>query len=114
MRSVSRVERSTIQIRSKNSCVALKFLTRLDATSGLKCAAYIEDKLSFILRKGHTSVVGHHVMMFVANIANAVHLLLTLFSDTALVVQVAGYLGLEGSVSLLHAPHRDDDAASHL
>ena len=53
-------------------------------------------------------------MMFVANIANAVHLLLTLFSDTALVVQVAGYLGLEGSVSLLHAPHRDDDAAAHL
>ena len=74
-----------------------------------------QTELYFILRKvQQTSVVGHHVMMFVANNANAVHLLLTLFSDTALVVQVAGYLGLEGSVSLLHAPHRDDDAASHL
>ena len=34
---------STVQI-AKNSCLALKSLTRLDATSCLKCAAYIEDK----------------------------------------------------------------------
>ena len=45
------------------------------------------------------------------NNANAVHLLLAVSGSLP---QVTGYLGLEGSVSLLHAPHRDDDAAAHL
>ena len=60
-----------------------------------------------MLRKSQASVVGHPVI----HNANAVHLLLAVSGSLP---QVTGYLGLEGSVSLLHAPHRDDDAAAHL